>query len=177
MHIQHIRYICMIVVYIYIYICMYTVCEYTFFLHTLFPFDPPTQHATYLETARFLHVLQSNTVPTNCAHESITEAYRHSTMAAMARRPNITSVPPTDNRSVLIGLGVKLRTPELPTMTAPGVLDGLWRWTAMFERNLTGCATLSLFKHISLAKAATNTEKCGYTLNQTTQQQVLKEHK
>ena len=85
---------------------------------------------------------------------AFTEAYRHSAVVAMAMRPNITFVPPTDDRSVLIGLGVKIRTPELPTMTAPGVLDGPDRWTAMFERNLTGSATLSLFKRISLAMAA-----------------------
>ena len=54
---------------------------------------------------------------------AFTEVYKHSTMVAMAMRPNITLVPPTDNRSVLIGFGVKIRTQELPTVTAPGVLD------------------------------------------------------
>ena len=67
--------------------------------------------------ARFLYVhIKSNTVPTR----AFIKAYRHSAMVAMALRSDITLVPPTDDKNVLIGLGVRIRTPKRPTiMTAP----------------------------------------------------------
>ena len=147
------------------------------YMNTLFPLILPRIMLLTSQLPDFSMSFKATLFLPTVYTRAFTEAYRHSAVVAIAMRSNITLVPPTDDRSVLIDLGVKIRAPELPTMTTPGILDGPDKWTAMFERNLTVSATLSHFKPISLAMAATNTEKCGYTLNQATQQhQVLKEH-
>ena len=159
-----------------IYICIYSIystimydcsiyCTFVciLYMNTLFPLILPPIMLLTLKLPDFSMSFKATPFLPTMYTRAFTAAYRRSAVVAIAMRSNITLVPPTDDRSVLISFGVKIRTPELPTKTAPGIVDGPDKWTAMFERNLTRYATLSHFKTISLAMAATNREMWPHT--------------
>ncbi len=66
------------------------------------------------------------------------DAYRLSTVVAMATRPSTTLVPPTEDSSVRRGCGWKNRMPENPHSTAPKVREAPDKCTPVLWTKVTG---------------------------------------
>ena len=72
--------------------------------------------------------------PSTAHTRAFTDAYRQSTVVAIATSPNITLVPPTDGRRARKGLGVKVRTPEV---TEQGVECVVTAYTLIYTHALS----------------------------------------
>ena len=74
--------------------------------------SPPLPSPTLNPPVRAMS-FKAMSFPSTAHTRAFTDAYRQSTVVAIATSPNITLVPPTDGRRARKGLGVKVRTPEV----------------------------------------------------------------